>query len=169
MISHATTICYSTPQCPAMGFASLPRWLRSCAASRSPWRGGRAAARCGGNIGGTMGLLSHKMWKVHGEIRSEHDICIMYIYICILYIYIHINNGGFSTSIYVCLREVPIREFMGNPLFGPWIGEVSSQLSGGITRPGKPWENHGKKVIYMENHHFLMGKSTINGHFQKLC
>jgi hypothetical protein len=70
----------------------------------------------------------------------------VYIYIYAYYIYIHINNGGFSTSIYVCLREVPIREFMGNPLFGPWIGEVSSQLSGGITRPGKPWENHGKTM-----------------------
>ena len=39
-------------------------------------------------IGGTMGLLSHKMWKVHGEIRSEHDMCIyIYMYICIMYIY----------------------------------------------------------------------------------
>ena len=58
-------------------------------------------------IGGTMGLLSHKMWKVHGEIRSEHDmciyiymyICIMYIYIYAYYIYIYTNNGRFSTSI----------------------------------------------------------------------
>ena len=27
---------------------------------------------------------------------------------------------------------------------------------------GKPWENHGKMVIYMENHPFLMGKPTIS-------
>ena len=26
---------------------------------------------------------------------------------------------------------------------------------------GKPWENHGKMVIYMEHHHFCMGKLTI--------
>ena len=31
----------------------------------------------------------------------------------------------------------------------------------------KPWENHGKMGIYVENHHFLIGKSTISmGHFQ---
>jgi hypothetical protein len=30
---------------------------------------------------------------------------------------------------------------------------------------GKPWENHGKMVIYMENHNFLMGKSTIGWGF----
>ena len=29
----------------------------------------------------------------------------------------------------------------------------------------KPWENHGKMVIYMENHNFLMGKSTIGWWF----
>jgi hypothetical protein len=29
----------------------------------------------------------------------------------------------------------------------------------------KPWENNGKMVIYMENHNFLMGKSTIGWWF----
>jgi hypothetical protein len=50
----------------------------------------------------------------------------------------------------------------------PDIRMIASPESGTCTRPGKhtktigkPWENHGKMVMYMENHHFCMGKSTM--------
>jgi hypothetical protein len=30
---------------------------------------------------------------------------------------------------------------------------------------GKPWENHGKMVIYMENHHAINGKIHYKSQF----
>jgi len=61
-----------------------------------------------------------------------------------------VTNPCFPTLAWIDLHSTLTRNAQSSRAFDNMPGEMAKPLGS----MGKPWENHGKKVIYMENHHF---------------